>query len=199
VLSLTASTITLNLLARASDRFEASVFSYWAYILIGNNNTGKTSFQRKLVSHLCGQPYTRLPRNVVLPITYPQAPRSLATIFTCNRSFQETRSEYKSVAYYFKHFFKEADICILLSHANGTSAEEIAEMIVKLKRRCYNVAGVFWSNAFDADAKGITNLPWNENLWIDNPILNRAEEIPEQLDQIAKHFSELLIARARTQ
>ena len=175
------------------------MFSYWAYILIGNNNTGKTTFQRNLVSNLCGQAYTRLPRNVLLNITHPQAPRSLATIFTSNRSFQEKRSEYKSVAYYFKHFFKEADICILSSHANGASADQIAEMVVKLKHRCYNVAGVFWSNAFDADAKEITNLPWNEILWIENPILNGAEQIAGQLDQIAKHFSELLIARARTQ
>ena len=175
------------------------MFSNWAYILIGNNNTGKTSFQRNLVSHLCGQTYARLPRNTVLNITHAQAPRSMATIFTCNRSFQEKRSEYKSIAHYFKHFFKEADVCILSSHANGASAAQVADMINKLKRRCYNVAGVFWSNAFDADAKEIAQLPWNEILWIENPILNGADQITAQLDQIAKHFSELLIARARTQ
>jgi hypothetical protein len=33
------------------------MFSYWAYILIGNNETGKTSFQRYLVSDLCNKQY----------------------------------------------------------------------------------------------------------------------------------------------
>lgn len=174
------------------------MFSHWAYILIGNNNTGKTSFQKYLVWHLCGQRYSRLRRNVIQPISHPQAPKGLATIFTCNRSFQEKRSEYKSVEYYFRHFFKEADICILSSHTHG-SAEEVAEMIQALKRRCYNVAGVFWSNAFDDDARAIALLQWNEVLWVENPRLTDEEEIHSQLDQIAKYFSDLLIARARIQ
>src|SRR6185437_5074456 len=144
------------------------MFSHWAYILIGNNNTGKTTFQKYLLWHLCGQRYARLRRNLIQPISHPQAPKNLATIFTCNRSFQEKRGEYKSIDYYFGHFFKEADICILSSHAHG-SAKEVAEMIQALKRRCYNVAGVFWSNAFDHDAKTIALLPWNEVLWFENP------------------------------
>jgi hypothetical protein len=175
------------------------VFSHWAYILIGENNTGKTSFQRNLVSHLCGKRYMRLPRNIVKEINHPRAPKALATIFTCNRSFQEKRSEYRSIEYYFKHFFQDADVCVLSSHTHGKSAEEIAEMIQMLKRRCYNVAGVFWSNSFDGKAREITLLPWSEILWIENPAVSGSTQIDEQLDKIARHFSELLIARANVQ
>ena len=172
------------------------MFSHWAYILLGNNNTGKTSFQRNLVSHLCGKSYARLPRNIVKEITHPRAPKGLRTIFTCNRSFQEKRSEYKSIDYYFKHFFRDADVCMLSSHTTDDASQQIAEMIQMLKRRCYNVAGVFWSNAFDNEAQEITLLPWNEVLWIENPTLNGADQITAQLDQIAKRFADLLIARA---
>jgi hypothetical protein len=180
-------------------RLEVHVFSHWAYILVGENNTGKTSFQRYLVSHLCGKRYDRLPRNIVKHIQHPGALKAFATIFSCNRSFQEKRSEYRSIAYYFKHFFKDADVCVLSSHTHGKSAEEIAEMIQMLKRRCYNVAGVFWSNSFDDEAREITLLPWNEILWIENLTIRGSSEISAQLDTIAKHFSELLIARANVQ
>lgn len=103
--------------------------------------------------------------------------------------------KYKSIRYYFKHFFKDADICVLSSHAHG-SASEIAEMIQELKQRCYNVAGVFWSNGFDDDARQIAMLPWTELLWVENPIVRDRERMAVQLDEIARHFSELLIARA---
>src|ERR1039458_4265016 len=101
------------------------MFSYWAYVLIGNDKTGKTSFQRNLVSHLCGKRYTRLP-----------------------------------------------------------------------KRRYYNVAGIFLSNAVDKEAREIALLPWSEVLWIENPELSGEGRIAAQLDGIAKDFSEFLIARA---
>ena len=41
------------------------MLSYWAYILIGDNDTGKTGFQKYLVSELCGRRYKRLRRNLV--------------------------------------------------------------------------------------------------------------------------------------
>jgi hypothetical protein len=175
------------------------MFSHWAYILIGNNNTGKTSFQRNLVAYLCNLEYQRLPRNVVYDIVHPRAPKGLSTIFTCNRSYQEKASEYESVGNYFRKFFQDADVCILSSHTHDDSVQHVEEMIRHLKRRCYNVAGVFWSNDFGNEAQDIALLPWNEVLWIDNPILNNDDEIDEQLDRVARHFSELIIARAYAQ
>jgi hypothetical protein len=175
------------------------MFSHWAYILIGNNNTGKTSFQRNLVAYLCGLEYERLPRNVVYDVVHPRAPKGFSTMFTCNRSYQEKMDEYKSVENYFREFFKEADICMLSSHTDNNAIQHVEEMIRQLKRRCYNVAGIFWSNDYGKEAQDIALLPWNEVLWIDNPFLNGADAVDEQLDRISRHFSEMLIARAYAQ
>jgi hypothetical protein len=172
------------------------MFSHWAYVLIGNNNTGKTSFQRHLVAYLCDRNYERLPRNVVYDITHPRAPKGLATLFTCNRSFQEKLTEYKSVEHYFNRFFKDADICILSSHTHDDSAVHVGNMIRELKRRCYNVGGVFWSNNYEEEAEEIALLRWDEIFWIDNPLLKNEDAIARQLDRLARHFSEMLIARA---
>jgi hypothetical protein len=175
------------------------MFSSWAYILIGNNNTGKTSFQRNVVAELCNEHYTRLPRNVLKTISHPRAPRKLATIFTCNRSYQEKLDEYKSVKNYFNRFFKDADICFLSSHTHGDSCTHVEEMIHQLKLRCYNVAGIFWSNGFDTDAEAISALPWQERLWVDNPLLKDPSKVSMQLVRVAHEFTELLLERSRAQ
>ncbi len=175
------------------------MYSHWAYILIGNNNTGKTSFQRHIVEALCGVRYTRLPRNVVNIVTHPRAPKGFNTIFTCNRSFQEKLGEYKTVPNYFNHFFQDADICFLSSHTNGNSIQEVSAMLSELKRRCYNVGGIFWSNGFDTNAEQIAQLSWTEVFWIDNPVLTDAHDIKAQLERTTKHFAEMLVARANVQ
>ena len=175
------------------------MFSKWAYVLIGDNNSGKTSFQRGLVNVLCANRYKRLRRNTVKDIVHPRAPKRLMTLFTCNRSFQEKREEYKSVGRYFRLYFKEADICILSSHAHGNSKKDVIEMIAELQQRCYNVAGVFWSNSFTSDAQKIALLPWQERMRIDNPLQKEPERVPRQLSHISREFAELLLVRAGSQ
>lgn len=172
------------------------MFSNWAYILVGDNNTGKTTFQRFLVEALCQETYARLPRNVVKPIVHPRAPKKLETLFTANRSYQEKRDEYVSIENYFKNFFKDADICILSSHSHGSSSQEIQEMMEELAQRAYNVAGVFWSNDFGIESKNISKLPWQERLWIKNPILRDEDSIEKQIRHQAYEFAEILISRA---
>jgi len=171
--------------------------SHWAYILIGNNNTGKTSFQKHLLAELCGKQYDRLPSNAANPVTHPRAPRNFATLFTSNRSYQEKLAEYRSVDNYFANFFQDADVCILSSHTSGDSRKHVDEMIRHLWRRCYNVAGVFWSNAFDNNAEEIALLPWQERLWIHNPPLEDKDNIPDRLSDLAHDFAELLLERSR--
>jgi hypothetical protein len=152
------------------------------------------------VEKLCDVKYTRLPRNVVNAITHPRAPKALTTLFTCNRSFQEKLGEYKTVPHYFKHFFQDADICFLSSHTTGSSVQHVASMVSELKRRCYNVGGIFWSNGFDANAKQMAEqLPWSEVFWIENPPLTNPHDIKAQLEQRAKHFADMLVARAYAQ
>lgn len=172
------------------------MLSKWAFILIGENNTGKTSFQRYLIEALCHESYERLPRNIVKDITHPRAPRKFKTIFTANRSYQEKSVEYQSVSNYFLSFFKDADICILSSHSHGDSKTHVEEMLNELTSRAYNVAGIFWSNEFGIEAKSISSLPWQERVWIDNPQQESEENISLQIRQRAYEFAELLIARA---
>lgn len=174
------------------------MFSHWAYILIGDNDTGKTSFQRYIISKLCNIDYQKLPANKVRNLVHPHATKSLNTIFTCNRSFQENLSEYKNVQYYFKNFFEDADICILSSHASGNCIEQIQQMIEQLSMRCYNIAAVFWSNCYNEKVQTISRLTWQERLWIDNPERKKQEDIDAQLKRIADEFSEMLINRSHT-
>lgn len=175
------------------------MISSWAYILIGDNNTGKTSFQRFLVEALCGERYDRLPRNIVKPIVHSKAPRKLATLFTANRSYQEKLEQYVSVENYFDSFFKDADICILSSHSHGRSLQHVEQMMEELAKRAYNVAGVFWSNDFGLEAKRIAGLSWQERLWIENPLLKGEEAISAQIKRCAFDFADLLIARSHVQ
>lgn len=175
------------------------MFSNWAYILIGDNNTGKTSFQRFLVEALCQESYTRLPRNVVKDIDHPRAPKKLKTLFTANRSYQEKHGEYLNPKNYIRNFFKDADICILSSHTHGSSIQDVQVMLDELKLRAYNVAGVFWSNDYGSDAQLISSLPWQERLWIENPHLEDEDSISSQIKQQAYEFAEMLVARAYAQ
>jgi len=172
------------------------MFSSWAFILIGNNDTGKTSFQKYLVAELCNVHYERLRRNIVTQVNHRRAPRKWDTLFTCNRSFQETLDQYQSVENYFENFFQDADKCFLSSHSHGGAREHVAQVIRELQRRHFNVAGVFWSNAFDEEARTISLLPWQERLWIDNPV-EEDTAIEGQLRRLAREFTELLIERSR--
>lgn len=175
------------------------MFSKWAYILIGDNNTGKTSFQKFLVESLCQETYLKLPTNVVKDIVHPRAPKKLKTLFTANRSYQEKRDEYLNPKNYIQNFFQDADICILSSHTHGSSIQDVQVMFEELKLRAYNVAGVFWSNDFGLEAQNISSLPWQERLWIENPLSEHKAEISSQIRQQAYEFAEMLVARAYTQ
>lgn len=176
------------------------MLSSWAYILVGDNNTGKTSFQRYLVEALCGQSYARLPRNVVKPITHPRAPKKLEDLFTANRSYQEKIDEYKSIENYLNKFFRDADVCVLSSHAHGNAITEIKAMFKGLTLRGYNVGGIFWSNAFGGAEKIISSdIPWQERFWIENPPQKDLNKAQAQIRAQAFEFSEILMARAYCQ
>ena len=174
------------------------MLSNWAYILIGNNDTGKTGFQKYLVSELCNQRYQRLPRNMVTDITHPRMPRGVATLSTMNRSYQEVE-KYGGVANFFQSHFQDADICILSSHTDKPVIRHISEMIRGLKLRAYNVAAVFFSNGYNNDAAEISLLDWDERLWLDNPKADTETEIKSQIEQLAKEFAQILVARAAQQ
>ena len=175
------------------------MLSKWAYVLIGNNDTGKTGFQRFLVSELCNRQYERLPRNLLSDITHPRMPRRVATLSTMNRSYQEKIPEYGDVANFFRSYFQEADICILSSHAHAPANDQLRETIRELRLRAYNVAAVFFNNGYNADAAEISILDWDDRLWLDNPAAGTEAAVRSQIEQLANEFAHLLVARAALQ
>jgi hypothetical protein len=73
---------------RDLPRTSQPLLSSWLYVLIGQNDSGKTSFQRHLIDYLCDKSYDRLPRDGVFHVTHPRAPRNFATIACANRSYR---------------------------------------------------------------------------------------------------------------
>jgi hypothetical protein len=176
------------------------MFSYWAYILIGNNDSGKTTFQKRLAHLLCGKErdLPRLDSNVLWPIVHPRMPKGFVSMFLIGRSYQERLSDWGDVPSFFQTQFKEASICILSSHTDGACQGHIGEMLEHLRSRRYNVAGVFFSNAFNAAAKKIALLDWDERLWVDNPNVE-SNRFDEQISRRASEFVEMLVARSTHQ
>lgn len=172
------------------------MFSNWAFILIGNNNTGKTTFQKQVVHTLCNANYDRLPRNFHGNIVHPRSPRQLETLFAMNRSLQEMQSSYKSVNDFFNRGFNPAEICLLSSHADAGSFSDVQQMIEELHIRCYNVASIFFSNGYDESVHDFAKLNWQERLWVENPVQKDNLTAEKQLQKSADAFSEMLIVRA---
>ena len=169
------------------------MISHWAYILIGNDKTGKTNFQKYLINNLCDLEYERLHCNLRFEICHPRIPHGVKTISLMNRSYQE--KDYESVDVFFAKHFQDADICILSSHVKDDSANDIEEMTIHLKRRAKNVAAVFFSNGFNNDAQNISLLEWDERLFLQNDLVDQ-EMIPAQLNRLADDFSDFLINRS---
>lgn len=169
------------------------MFSYWAYILIGNDKTGKSTFQRKLVNYLCDRNLSKLNRNTTHTIKRTTSPSSFSTLFTMNRSFQEVK-EYGTVENYFKFHFSAADVCILSSHLE---LEVVEQMIYQLHKRYYNVGGIFWKNSSNRYSSKISaDLNWDERIWFDNPKTSNIKKREKQLTSISLEFSNYLLKRS---
>jgi hypothetical protein len=167
-----------------------------AYILIGDDKTGKTTFQKHLIWHLCGvDKFTKLNTNLIHQIIHSESPRKLKTLFTINRSIQEKMGEYISVERYFTDYFKDADICILSSHSHDSCIHEISKMIEILKGKYYNVEAVFFTNHLNPATEMISKLNWDGRNIIENPTNN--ENWESQIEFGAKFFGDLLIRYAK--
>lgn len=175
------------------------LLSRWLFVLVGENDSGKTSFQRHLIAYLCDAVYTRLPRDTVFEVRHPRAPRNFATIACANRSYQEKRTENGSVENYILHVVPEADVTIVASHAGPGDMPDVEEMLRVGRRRGYNMAAVFFENALSSTTADISELDWQERLLMCNPPVRegdgKEEKIQEQLRLAAVQFGDLLIAR----
>lgn len=180
------------------------MFSNWIYVLIGRNKTGKTSFQRHLVNYLCDNKLTNVKGHRVVKL---RAPEHHLSLYVANRSYQEVaRGKHGSVENYFDaEVFNGAsrpDVVILSSHSDTGSIADVEEIIRLGRLRCYNIAGLFFSND---DSNGLDKIKldctWDERLWINNPrIKSESEEkIQGQLQDLAIRFGDLLIHRSTFQ
>jgi hypothetical protein len=142
----------------------------FAYILIGDNNTGKTTLQKEMIYILASVWYDRLDRNKTLPIMPNFGQRDVQEVFFINRSYQENQAEYGSVSNYFSSFFNDTGACVLSSHL---VRQDISDMITELHKRFYDVGGVFFENSIaqnpDENARISNALPWDERIYIKNP------------------------------
>ena len=164
------------------------------FILIGDNNTGKTTVQKLLIDKLCGYRYARLPVNLQGPINHTDIKRKYRTISFGNRSYQEKKPLYKTVDNYFKNHFKDADIAFISSHLVPA---DIEEMIRNGQQRFFNVTGIFFSNSIDHNRtvnEQIAALAWHERLLIENDWI-KADRIGRQLNAITDQLLTVLISR----
>jgi hypothetical protein len=163
-----------------------------AFILIGDDKTGKTTFQKYLIWYLCGvDKFTKLNTNLVHDIKHPESPRKLRTLFTINRSIQEKMSEYGDVKNYFNKYFRDADICILSSHSHGNCINDTQLMIEILHSKYYNVESVFFTNHLNTQTEEISKLNWDKRNIIDNPLDD--ENWETQIKSGAEKFGDLII------
>jgi hypothetical protein len=147
-----------------------------AYILIGEGNTGKTTFQRELIYMLNHGWYERLPKNKVIDVTVNVGSKNIQQVFLMNRSYQEYIDEYKNIGNYFKNFFTDTGACIMSSWPVLT---DVDNMIAELQKRFFNVCGVFFSNSIEKNKKTnmeISQLKWDEKMVIDNPVVESGDE-----------------------
>jgi hypothetical protein len=144
----------------------------WAYILLGENNTGKTTLQKEMIYQFYNGKYATLPSNQVYGIEVRTGANNTWSLFCMGRSYQEKIAEYGTVENFFNTYFKTADACILSSHlAKPEYIEDINGMITELKKRFYNVCGVFFENSisYQQENEDIACLEWDEKYYIDNP------------------------------
>ena len=162
-----------------------------AFLLLGEDRTGKTTLQKKLTDYLTDNgKYDKLPRNKVFQITHKSIPKSFKTISFMNRSYQENCEEYLSIENFFQNYFGDADIAILSSHLILSDIEEI---IRNLKSKYFNVIGVFFSNSIEENPienSEISQLEWNERVILENNIVPAvsSEQIELQLEKPSMNF-----------
>ena len=171
----------------------------WVFVLIGNDGTGKTTFQKCLIRALTDDNRDiRLDCNCVFNITHPSIVRKIQTLLIGNRSLQEKMpDDYHSVDDYFDRHFVDADVCLISTHLVEPDVEKILK---RCHRKLFNACAVFFSNSVDANPEGngrISELNWDERWWVENPLIEGAEHQNRQIEAAVASFVQMLIERTR--
>ncbi|MCX6141834.1 MAG: hypothetical protein NTZ35_01305 [Ignavibacteriales bacterium] len=174
-----------------------SLKSKWLFVFVGNNETGKTTLQKKIVKLLSDDNRDiRLDCNLVFHITHPYLIRKLSTFSIGNRSYQEKVADYHSVREYFDNHMPEADFYTFSTHLVLADVEQI---ITHAHAHFLNVCGIFLRNSIEdnpVENAAIAQLPWDEKLYADNPKTDIRDTQDEQLQRIAETLVQMLIHRA---
>jgi hypothetical protein len=171
----------------------------WVFVLVGNDRTGKTSFQKQLVKLIANSDRDyRLDCNLSFLIMHPLFIRKIETISIGNRSIQEKMPDtYKSIDDYFSNHFKDADICVISTHLALGDAQNI---IANCHRKFYNVCAVFFSNSIEQHPQenaDLSGLNWDDRLQVSNPYADEESQQQTQLHASADSFVDVLVERIR--
>ncbi|MPT35561.1 MAG: hypothetical protein E2604_10865 [Flavobacterium sp.] len=167
------------------------------FVLIGNDKTGKTTFQKRLIEKLHGITYESLKCNKAYNVKEDLLD-SPFKISYANRSYQEKSGDYGGTVdkYFSDNHFNPTDVAVISSHLNKQDVEDILR---NGKERFYNVIGVFFTNSITTNLSmnaQISALNWDERLVVENPHASGAL-IDKQLNENADSFADLLIKRIK--
>jgi hypothetical protein len=88
---------------------------YWAYILLGNDKTGKTTFQKEMINFISHEDCKHLNRNKEFNVVTRIGTNNTKTVSFMNRSLQES---YKTLDEFFLSDFAACDACVLYIPSN---------------------------------------------------------------------------------
>lgn len=167
------------------------------FVLIGNDRTGKTTFQKLLIEKLHGITYEKLECNNAYALKKELDDAQLRISYS-NRSYQEKAVKYYggTVDEYFAKHFNPTDVAVISSHLNKSDVEEILK---NGKSKFYNVIGVFFTNSITINPgfnEQISALNWDERLVTDNPPAT-GTAIDKQLEENASSFADYLVNRIK--
>ena len=180
--------------------------SKWLVVLIGNNETGKTRVNKKLVKLLAELEYLSLPSNQLYDLSHANFLKKHEKFFVGGRSYQELVGKgtdknkiYNSISEYFELFLSsdDASISFISSHLK---TNDLSEILTQAHRNYYNVCGVFFTNSTSSKPivnQDISQLIWDERLIAINPRCEDEDQIELQLGSIADSIVQLLIERTR--
>jgi len=175
-----------------------------ALCVLGDDRTGKTTFQKKIIKLLAyDNRDIRLDCNLLFDVKHSHLIRKLRNFSIANRSYHEKTTEYGSVEDYFNNYFREADMCFISSHVTHGGAvyvDDIKQMITEGQRRFYNVCGLFFENSIAKARQAnrdISVLHWDERWVVANPQTEEQEQQDSQLLRAAEELVQMLIERTR--
>ncbi|PJZ23960.1 hypothetical protein CH352_00890 [Leptospira hartskeerlii] len=166
----------------------------YCYILVGNGDVGKTTFQKYFLEIIAGKSYERLSTGYIHDISLKSSLKNYENIFVLGRSWQEINKRFKNASEIFNRTEAgvKPEIAILSSHI---ILQDILALINEAKLNLYNCICVVFSNAYEKSEikfKDILELPWTEVFQIENPIVED-ESWKENLFREAIEFSSYIL------